>query len=257
MSFEHISATSAATLLALLSMPLACGASADEGPPDFALPQGCRSAELLYSMTDKDWVMEGGGVAEWDEGKLRLSSKHFTESRSNIETDHFVYWLKRDFPADFAVEWDFRFPDLKSSPNGLAILFFCTKGAKGQDLFDPSLAKRDGIFERYYDGDISCYHISYFAGKRGQTNVRKNPGLHLVAFGKDLVAQGGSERWHHLVLAHYGTKIELSVDGQVCISWSDDGKTGGPSLSGGKIGLRQQNDLRWGEYRNLRVYGLR
>jgi hypothetical protein len=209
-------------------------------------------------MSDRDWIMEGGGVAEWNAGTLRLYSKHFTETRSKIETDHFVYWLNRDFPTNFAVEWDFRFPDLKSSPNGLAILFFCAKGAKGQDLFGPSLAKRDGIFERYYDGDISCYHISYFAGKRGQTNVRKNPGLHLVAFGKDLVAQGGGEKWHHLVLTHYGTKTELLVDGEVCISWNDDGKTGGPALvGGGKIGLRQQNDLRWGEYRNLRAYELR
>ncbi len=60
---------------------------------------------------------------------------------------------------------------------------------------------------------------------------------------RSLTVDRGSRR---LVLTRYSAKIELSVDGETCISWTDDGKTGGPALGGGKIGLRQQNDLRGG-----------
>jgi hypothetical protein len=238
-------------------------------PPQTAPPEGCTGAELLYENTfskgkeasaaeaEKDWVMEGGGIAQWADGYLRLSAKHYTETRSKIETDHLVYWLKRDFPADLAIAWDFRFPDWKISPNGLAIIFFCARGAKGEDIFDPRLAKRDGIFKNYHSGDINCYHISYFAGQRGSANVRKNAGFHLVASGDDLVSRGGPEKWHHLSLMRFGATIELCVDGRQCVAWTDDGKTYGPVLDGGKLGLRQQNDLRHGDYTNLRVYRLK
>ena len=234
-----------------------------------ALPEGCSGSELLYENTfskgkeaaeaeaARDWVLEGGGIAQWADGYLRLRAKHYTENRSKIETDHFVYWLKRDFPADVAVEWDFRFPDWKISPNGLAIIFLCAQGVHGEDLFDPKLAKRDGVFERYHSGDIRCYHLSYFAGRRGSANVRKNPGFHLVASGDDLVARGGPEKWHHLRLTRFGPTLELTVDGQRSIKWNDDGKAFGPLHAGGHVGLRQQNDLLYGDYANLRVYGLK
>ena len=236
--------------------------------PDW-LPEGCTGCEALYENTfsasreqgraeaAKDWVMEGGGIAEWADGRLRLRAKRYTEKRSNVETDHFVYWLRRDFPADFAVEWDFRFPNWKQSPNGLAIIFVCAKGVKGEDIFDPRLAKREGVFARYHSGDINSYHVSYFAGSRGKANVRKNWGFHLVASGDDLVAADGPEKWHHLLLVRFGGKLVLTVDGKPCITWADDGKEHGPALGGGKIGLRQQNDLLWGDYTNLRVYALK
>ena len=236
-----------------------------EGARPAWLPEGCTGCELLYENTyaapkdrreaeaAKDWVMEGAGIAEWADGHLRLRAKRYTEKRSNVETDHFVYWLKRDFPADIAVEWGFRFPDWSQSPNGLAIIFLCAKGVKGEDIFDPALAKRDGVFARYHSGDINSYHISYFAGSRGKANVRKNSGFRLVAQGDDLVAAGGPEKWHRLLLTRFGPRMELTVDGKPCLAWTD----GGPLLGGGKIGLRQQNDLLWGDYTNLKVYGLK
>ena len=233
------------------------------------LPTACARSELLYENTftmpteqqkiqnQKDWVMEGGGVADWADGNLRLKPKNYTPKRSKVETDHFVYWLKKDFPADLAIEWDFRFPPPDASPSGLAIIFFSARGAGGQDLFDPSLAKRDGIFERYHSGDINCYHLSYLAIGRGSANIRKNPGFHLVASAPDLVTKGGPDKWHHLRLTRFGSDIELTVDGARCLTWTDDGKTFGHLLDGGKIGLRQQNDLFWGDYTNLRVYALK
>ncbi len=229
------------------------------------LPDGCSGSELLYEGTfsgteegrkaeeARDWVMEGGGISKWADGYLRLRAKNYTRQRSRTETDHFVYWLKQDFPADFAVEWDFRVPDL----GGLAIIFICAKGVNGEDIFDPKLQKRDGIFSRYYGGDINCYHVSYYAGGRGRANVRKNSGFYLVTADDDLVARGGAGRWHRLRLTHFGGMLELSVNGKRCITWFDDGETFGPVRGAGKIGLRQQNNLRWGDYRNLRVYALK
>ncbi|MDH7568064.1 MAG: DUF1961 family protein [Armatimonadota bacterium] len=232
--------------------------------PKTPLPEGCAGADLLYenslargAANEQEWVMEGGGLIEWTAEGMRLRPKRYTVTRSRVETDHFTCWLKRDFPPDIRVEWEFRFPDWKQSPNGLAILFSCARGANGKDLFDPTLQQRDGIFARYHSGDINCYHTSYFAGSRGSANLRKNAGFHLVASGPDLVAQGGPEKWHSLSLTRFGPLISLVVDDVECFRWTDDGKTYGPLLGGGKIGLRQQNDLLYGDYRNLRVYGLR
>lgn len=233
------------------------------------LPEGCAGTALLYENTfsapqrersaeaRRDWVMEGGGIAEWEDGLLRLRPRRFTIERSRSETDHLVYWLKKDFPADLAIEWEFRFPDLKRSPKGLVILFICAQGLNGEDLFDPKLAKREGVFKRYYDGDINCYHISYFAGARGRANVRKNKGFYLVTAADDLVVQGGAERFHRLRLTRFGQDLTLSVNGQRCITWTDDGQTYGPIPGGGKLGLRQQNNLLQGDYTNLRVYALK
>jgi hypothetical protein len=133
----------------------------------------------------------------------------------------------------------------------LAIVFFCARGRTGEDIFDPRLAPRDGTFAHYHSGDLNCYHISYFAGARGTANLRKNHGFHLIQEKPDLVAV-----WRHLQLVRVGPRIRLSVDGQPCIDWVDDGTIGGPSLGGGKLGFRQMNHLLWGEYANLRVYGL-
>ncbi len=232
------------------------------------LPAGCKQSKLLYENrfegetaqreqeARREWIMEGGGIATWSESHLRLRSRNFMVQRSKVETDHFVYWLNKDFPADFAMTWEFRYPPREQNPEGLAIVFFSASGIHGEDIFDPKLQKRDGIFERYYDGDIHCYHTSYLAMGRGSSNLRKNKGFHLPASGDDLVGKGGSEKWHQLQVTRFGDLVELRVNGQVCFAWEDDGKKYGPRIGGGKLGFRQQNNLLWGDYANLRVWGL-
>jgi hypothetical protein len=232
------------------------------------LPARCIASALLYATSFPDtarqqeqeaqraWIMEGGGIATWSEGILRLQSRSFTVKRTKVETDHFVYWLNRDFPANFTVTWDFRYPPIEQNPEGLAIIFFSAMGLHGEDLFNPRLQKRDGIFERYYDGDINCYHTSYLALGRGNSNLRKNKGFHLPASGEDLVALGGAEKWHQLQVTRFDELVELRVNGAVSFAWHDDGKTHGPRLGDGKLGFRQQNNLLWGDYANVRVWGL-
>jgi hypothetical protein len=128
-----------------------------------------------------------------------------------------------------------------------------------EDIFDPSLPKRTGVFEQYNQGAISCYHISYYASTsynpgRITSNLRKIKGFHLVANGPPGI-EPGSDAVHAVRLIKDDAHIQLLVDGKVIIDWTDDGKRYGPVLGGGKIALRQ---MQWPSalYRNLRVYGL-
>lgn len=248
----------------LVSATLAAAAAFADAPP-FPLPEGCAQAVLIYSnrlagadaaIAGREWRMEGGGRPEWRADALRLVPSHYTERASDVGSHHQVFWLDRDLPADLAVEWDFRAPATNDCPNGLAIVFFCARGRKGEDIFDPGLAPRDGTFRNYHSGELDCYHISYFAGGRGTANLRKNFGFHLIQERPDLVAAAPRETWRHLQLIRFGARIQLRVDGHPCIDWVDDGSTGGPRLAGGKLGFRQMNDLRWGDYANLRIYRL-
>ena len=50
-----------------------------------------------------------------------------------------------------------------------------------------------------------------------------------------------------------GNVIRFAVDGKVVLRFADDGKTYGPALGGGKIGLRQMHFTR-ARYDNFRIY---
>lgn len=205
---------------------------------------------------EREWTMEGPGLGEIlaePGGGLRLRSARFTIERA--PDGHWTYWLRRDFPKDLAVAWDFRFSD--RGPKGLAIVFVCASGrGGGKDIFDDKTAPRDGTFSQYTNGDVDSYHVSYISIGRGKANVRKNSGFHLVASGPDLVTEAGADRWHKLLLARKDNRLWLTVNGKTCVDWTDDGSAGGPPHGGGKLGFRQQNNLYYGDYRNLKVYGL-
>jgi hypothetical protein len=145
-------------------------------------------------------------------------------------------------------------------PDGLCIVFFSAAGIHGEDIFEPHLAKREGIFTQYTHGDINCYHISYYANTppnpgRITSNLRKNSGFLLVSNGPPGILPG-SRDVHHVQLLKDGSRIVLTVNQHVIIDCIDDGKSGGPVLGSGKIGLRQ---MQWmnARYRNFRVFNLR
>lgn len=194
----------------------------------------------------EDWRLEGPGRVEYADGWMIM------ESLSPDGPDgHIVNWCPVDFPTSFVAEWEFQL----LSENGLCIAFFSAKGRNGEDLFDPALQPREGIFSRYVKGDIDSYHISYFAdtplNPRLTTNLRKNFGLNLVASGPAGVP-ANSSAIHKVTLVKEGARIRMAVDGRVIIDFTDDGETFGPVLREGKIGLRQ---MQWtkGRYRNFRV----
>ena len=131
----------------------------------------------------KDFVMEGSASVYFENGKMRM--------KNNLSADmgqksNFVFWCPVDFPSDVEIEWRFR----PIEEPGLCILFFSAKGINGEDLFDPSLAPRDGQYNLYHSGDINAYHVSYFRRKWDEErsfhtcNLRKSKGFHLVTQGR-------------------------------------------------------------------------
>jgi len=198
----------------------------------------------------RDWRLEGPAIVEYRDGWMRLRSE-----RPNGPEGHLVHWCPREFPARFWAEWDFELID----ENGLCIVFFAARGHGNRDLFDPALAPRNGVFTQYTQGDLDCYHISYFANTpsspRRVANLRKNSGFYLIANGPVGVTTGGGGQVHHAILVKDGAHIRMAVDGRTIIDHTDDGQRAGPVWTSGKIGLRQ---MQWtnARYRNLRVYGL-
>ena len=203
----------------------------------------------------KGFRMEGTAEVFFENGKMRIRSALPEELGQKA---NFVFWCPEDFPSNIAIEWDFR----PVTEPGLAIMFFSAKGVGGEDIFDPSLAPRDGQYQLYHSGDINAYHVSYFRRKweteRGfhTCNLRKSKGFYLVAQGADPIPDC-DDAWesYHICLTKLDGKIEFSINDLVVFSWQDDGKEYGEVLGGGKIGFRQMAPMT-GEYSNLKVYEL-
>lgn len=196
-----------------------------------------------------DWVREGGESATIVDGHLRL-----TAGPSAAEGRHIVYWLKQQLPADFLAEWQFRPADKRE---GLTIVFFNARGIGGESIFDPSLAPRDGDFKQYHSGDLDSYHISYWAGTRGSVNLRKNQGFALAAIGRDTIHDRPRETFDTVTLLKRGGRIRLAVNGEVVLTYNDNGETYGPVHNhAGWFGLRQMAHSWYTEYDGLRIWGL-
>jgi hypothetical protein len=218
------------------------------------LPDGFRVERLVYSASLADakavagWRMEGPGTITFKDGWMHM--------RSPGEKMHHVYWCPKRLPDSFVARWQAQ--NLETDA-GLCIVFLAAAGRKGQSIFDEGLPKRDGTFSQYTKGAIRCYHTSYYANAahnpdREQTNLRKNPGFHLVATGREGVPTD-SKRIHTITLAKQGPHIRLWVDRRKVIDWTDKGNAGGEPHTDGFLGLRQ---MKWTHfrYRNLEVWSL-
>jgi len=197
----------------------------------------------------RDWRLEGGKRMSIAEGNLVLESQPTSDDRN-----HLVCWLTKEVPADFLLEFTVRPQDRKQ---GLNIVFFNARGLNGKSIFDPSLQKRNGIFKQYHSGDLNNYHVSYWAGDRGFSNLRKNRGFHLVSSGKDYIVAGNPNAFQTVHIYKRGGNIRVMVDGLVAVAFGDDGKTFGPvHKHSGWIGLRQMGHTLRCEYGHLKIYGL-
>ena len=197
----------------------------------------------------KEWRLEGGKRVSVENGKLVL------ESEPGQRDNHLVCWLTKEMPAEYLLEFTVRPKDRKE---GLNIVFFSTRGAKGESIFDPGLKPRTGIFKQYHSSDINGYHISYWAGERGTANVRKNAGFKLVATGPDRVIDAPADAFQTIRIYKRGGTIRLTVDDIISVAYDDDGKTDGPVWNhSGWIGLRQMGHTVRCEYDSLKVYPLK
>lgn len=224
-----------------------------------ALPSDAQSrlkkGALLYENTlsneklVKDWVMEGPAITNFQDGWMHMFSPE--------EEGHHVFWCPQDFPESFVAEWELQ--NLEPDA-GLCIIFFSAKGIGGEDVFDPTLKKRDGVFRKYTKSDLNNYHISYYANgkdnpEREISHLRKNAGFTLVEHGAAGIPVHSTDI-HKVQLHKEGNRIIMYVDERKIIDWTDDGQEFGPVLGGGKLAFRQ---MKWTHfrYRNLKVWELR
>ncbi len=198
-----------------------------------------------------NWRMEGPGVFTTADGWLSMES---TEADVGGPGDgHIVFWTPGIIPSNFIAEWDFQ----PLTDEGLCIVLFSAMGQNGENIFDPSLKKRDGHFAGYIRGDINCYHISYYANiptnpGRITSNLRKNHGFYLVANGPPAVPNG-SKQTHKITLIKNNGNIRLGVDGLTIIDWTDDGRQYGPVHGQGSLALRQMKWMK-ARYRNFKIW---
>ena len=210
--------------------------------------------ELLFESTMKvsesvnSWKMEGPGTVDFRDGWLHMFSPE--------EKMHHVYWCPETFPSSFIAEWEAQNVERDA---GLCIVFFAARGENGEDIFDPSLPKRNGVFKQYTRGRILSYHISYYANSphnpnRRDSHLRKNNQFILVQTGKEGIPTKSKEV-HKIRLIKDEAHIVMFVDESKIIDWIDDGKTHGPFYTSGHIGFRQ---MKWTyfRYRNFKVWKL-
>ena len=106
---------------------------------------------------------------------------------------------------------------------------------------------------RYHTGALNNYHCSYWAGPRRTANLRKNHGFFLTTCGVDRIMGQGTGP-HRVRLLKAGGAIRLEIRGQLAVTLDDDGRTYGPVLTGGYIGLRQMGHTRKMTYSSFKVY---
>jgi hypothetical protein len=217
----------------------------------------CLYDNPLRSEADvQEFKLEGDAAISFPLGRMRLENRR---DPSEGQQSNFVYWLDRNFPADIAIEWDF-WPIREP---GLCILFFAAAGRNGEDLFDPCLAPRTGVYDQYHHGDMNAYHVSYFRRRYEEErafhtcNLRKSYGFHMVTQGADPIPGTADARPpYRIALLKCGGDIRFLINDLPIFHFEDDGQTYGPILSGGKIGFRQMAPL-IAEYANLKVYSVK
>ncbi|MDF2648503.1 MAG: hypothetical protein K0Q73_4308, partial [Paenibacillus sp.] len=132
----------------------------------------------------------------------------------------------------------------------------------GEDLFDSRLSVRTGVYDQYHHGDIDAFHVSYFRRKEEEErsfhtcNLRKSYGFHLVSQGGDPIPSVTDAKGpYRMKLFKWGSEILFAINDLTVLHWTDNGKTCGKPLTGGKIGFRQMAPL-IAEYANLTVYSI-
>jgi len=212
--------------------------------------------------------MEGPGTVSFPRRRMRLESTldpgSDTDQAAN-QRANLVCWCPKVFPDNIQITWEFT----PLYEPGLAILFFAAVGKDGTDLFDPSLAPRNGPYTQYHHGEIDALHVSYFRRRYPSEramhlcNLRKSYGFHMVAQGADPIPSVKDAIGpYKLRLIKIGPSVSFTIAGVndwqpeiEVLRWTDDGQSYGPVLGAGRIGFRQMAPL-IAEYANLRVQAL-
>ncbi len=183
------------------------------------------------------WVFEGPGTAQIRDGALYVKP---------LPMPGTMAWIATKAPAAFRLEFDMR----PISASGFWLVFFCADTLDGK-MFDPVQPPREGVFDRYTRNDgLRCYHTSYRRNLAGDCNLRKNPGMDLIASTPDLgTLETGVT--HHVVLTYDKGRVTLAVDGRPFVDYTDSKSPYGA----GYIALRNVYDCET-LYDNVAVYDI-
>lgn len=165
-----------------------------------------------------------------------------------MESDvHFLLWHPDDFPDRIAVSWDFQ-PRIDT---GLAMFWIAATGEDGKDLFDPSLAPREGHYHEYRRGDINALHVACFRRNPSEIGFQicslRNTTVHddgpiMQRRADPLPSARDATKPYRMQAIKYGPYFRLTIDDMVVIDWKVDGAPNSV-LAGGKIGFRQMAGL--------------
>ena len=150
-----------------------------------------------------------------------------------------VVWNTNRFPADLLFEFTVNH---HGSNDGLTLVFFAAEGLQGQDIFDPGLPPRDGVYRNYNRGELRNYTVSYWSrnqkpslvkrGERYTNRMRRNPGANKLSTEysrTDLY----SDCDYRVRILKQGGSIAVEINGEVVNQVVDP-----DPLGSGFIGLR-------------------
>ncbi|KEI69319.1 DUF1961 family protein [Endozoicomonas elysicola] len=158
---------------------------------------------------------------------------------------HFNIWNKNTTPENYSISFDFQ----SLSPQSLHMIMFSAQGLNGQDVLHGDVAPRTGLASEIMRGDVTMYRISYFFPFRKSANMRKSPGRHMTASGRDIASEN-PEGLHKMVVTKWNGEVNYFVNGEHALSYTDK-----KPLSGGNWGFRLMV-LAKGAYSNINVYQL-
>jgi len=197
---------------------------------------------------DAEWIAEGQGDCEVRDGELWV-----TPTRTGSQTrSHMVVWNKHMFPANFLLEFDM---NPCGSTNGLTIVFFCTTGKNGEDIFDPRLPPRRAEYPNYHSGALANYSDAYWSRNNEEEKIsnrlRRNPGFLQIATGESRTT-GPTEATRHVRILKNGGHIEVEIDGRTVVEANNP-----HPLGAGRIGLRSMAGVTRIAYDNFKVWEIR
>lgn len=203
----------------------------------------------------KDFRLEGEAKLTFENGRLQMQNAIDPEKG---QKSNYVLWCNQIFPKNIAITWKFK----PLSEPGLAMIFFAAQGKNGKDLFDKSLAKREGEYPQYNHGDMNAFHLAYFR-RRYETerafhlcNLRKSYGAHIVAQGADPIPSVSDLMYPmEMKVIKYKNQISFFINNLPILNYLDDGKTFGSPLNEGYVGFRQMAPL-IAAYWDLKVFQL-
>lgn len=207
-----------------------------------------------------NWVMEGPGIAEIDNGRLLLYSKwlpeleevaeqiDLTKSGGNHYYPFIEQWVKErepenleryvlkkskssSFSGGHLQFWNkqvhpenvlIRIKFQPANPNPLHMISFSARGVGGESIFDPALHPRFGLGGQYMSGDLTNYRISYWSGPRGTSHMRRAPGRQLTSKTRGDIPRDALEKEVQLELFRWQGRTVFKCDGETLIDWTDD-----------------------------------